>query len=240
MLWFVVCCLYTVRAETDFFSRKFGGAPYWRGPLLQFMCACRCLWARAGTLSGGTSRLFPPIHFSIHSLCRIHRRQCPVAPQFWTAPAAAKSTDLAIGDRAGVENLYSGCSGCGYYCPSWKCQIPLFKKLWKKFLVPQKKFLVPLSRQFCENLLAHPRRRLMHQGHQHLKRLGIHRQAKDPFTHFLRGVPMSENGRSSDCYCFLFNDMFLMTKVKKITVKSKVRNNNNLGREWLAGNLKTP
>lgn len=33
----------------------------------------------------------------------------------------------------------------------------------------------------------------------------------------------TENGRSSDCYCFLFNDMFMITKVKKITVKSKVR-----------------
>jgi len=31
-----------------------------------------------------------------------------------------------------------------------------------------------------------------------------------------------ENGRNSDCYCFLFNDMFLVTKVKKVASKSKV------------------
>uniref|UniRef100_A0A915EKL5 DH domain-containing protein n=1 Tax=Ditylenchus dipsaci TaxID=166011 RepID=A0A915EKL5_9BILA len=59
-----------------------------------------------------------------------------------------------------------------------------------------------LSRQFCENLLAHPRRKLVHEG---------------PLEYV-------ENGRTSDCYAFLFNDMFLITKIKKFAVKSKKNN----------------
>ena len=31
-----------------------------------------------------------------------------------------------------------------------------------------------------------------------------------------------DNGRPTDCYAFLFNDMFLITKTKKSSVKSKV------------------
>ena len=31
-----------------------------------------------------------------------------------------------------------------------------------------------------------------------------------------------ENGRISDCYAFLFNDMFLITKIKKVAVRTKV------------------
>ncbi|MCP9264296.1 Pleckstrin-likey domain-containing family G member 7 [Dirofilaria immitis] len=54
---------------------------------------------------------------------------------------------------------------------------------------------VALSRQFCENLLAHPRRKLIHEGH----------------------LDLVENGRTCDCYAFLFNDMFLLTKMKKCT-----------------------
>jgi hypothetical protein len=42
-----------------------------------------------------------------------------------------------------------------------------------------------LSRQFCENLLAHPRRKLVHEG---------------PLEYV-------ENGRVTDCYAFLFNDV---------------------------------
>ncbi|TKR93729.1 hypothetical protein L596_008134 [Steinernema carpocapsae] len=58
---------------------------------------------------------------------------------------------------------------------------------------------VALSRQFCENLLAHPRRKLIHEGH----------------------LEFVENGRITDCYAFLFNDMFLLTKTKKCAIKSK-------------------
>ncbi|KAK0425418.1 hypothetical protein QR680_009190 [Steinernema hermaphroditum] len=67
-----------------------------------------------------------------------------------------------------------------------RCYVPDFLK-------------VALSRQFCENLLAHPRRKLIHEGH----------------------LECVENGRTSDCYAFLFNDMFLLTKTKKCAVKSK-------------------
>ncbi|VDK58356.1 unnamed protein product, partial [Anisakis simplex] len=59
---------------------------------------------------------------------------------------------------------------------------------------------VALSRQFCENLLAHPRRKLMHEGH----------------------LEFVENGKTSDCYAFLFNDMFVLTKVKKCSTRLKV------------------
>ncbi|CAG9529760.1 unnamed protein product [Cercopithifilaria johnstoni] len=54
---------------------------------------------------------------------------------------------------------------------------------------------IALSRQFCENLLAHPRRKLILEGH----------------------LELVENGRTCDCYAFLFNDMFLLTKMKKCT-----------------------
>ncbi|GMT30796.1 hypothetical protein PFISCL1PPCAC_22093, partial [Pristionchus fissidentatus] len=60
---------------------------------------------------------------------------------------------------------------------------------------------VALSRQFCENLLAHPRRKLIHEG---------------PLT-------LVESGRLTDVYAFLFNDMFLLTKTKKCPSKIKVK-----------------
>ncbi|VDD87548.1 unnamed protein product [Enterobius vermicularis] len=56
-----------------------------------------------------------------------------------------------------------------------------------------------LTRQFCENLLAHPRRRLVHEGH----------------------LEFVESGKTSDCYAFLFNDMFLLTKIKKVAPRLK-------------------
>ncbi|KHN77308.1 Pleckstrin homology domain-containing family G member 7 [Toxocara canis] len=59
---------------------------------------------------------------------------------------------------------------------------------------------VALSRQFCENLLAHPRRKLIHEGH----------------------LEFVENGKTSDCYAFLFNDMFVLTKVKKCATRLKM------------------
>ncbi|MFH4973818.1 hypothetical protein AB6A40_000527 [Gnathostoma spinigerum] len=58
---------------------------------------------------------------------------------------------------------------------------------------------VALSRQFCENLLAHPRRKLIHEGH----------------------LEIVENGKVSDCYALLFNDMFVLTKMKKGTTRTR-------------------
>uniref|UniRef100_F1L0L8 Pleckstriny domain-containing family G member 7 n=1 Tax=Ascaris suum TaxID=6253 RepID=F1L0L8_ASCSU len=58
---------------------------------------------------------------------------------------------------------------------------------------------VALSRQFCENLLAHPRRKLIHEGH----------------------LEFVESGKTSDCYAFLFNDMFVLTKMKKCATRLK-------------------
>ncbi|CAD5206637.1 unnamed protein product [Bursaphelenchus okinawaensis] len=66
-----------------------------------------------------------------------------------------------------------------------------------------------LSRQFCENLLAHPRRKLVHEG----------------------PLEFVENGKVSDCYAFLFNDMFLVTKIKKIGAKSKMKSNMSTTRQ---------
>nr|CAD2149967.1 unnamed protein product [Meloidogyne enterolobii] len=63
-----------------------------------------------------------------------------------------------------------------------------------------------VSKQFCENFVAHPRRKLLHEGY----------------------LEFIENGRNSDCYCFLFNDMFLVTKVKKVASKSKRNSNSGL------------
>ncbi|KJH53484.1 PH domain protein, partial [Dictyocaulus viviparus] len=60
---------------------------------------------------------------------------------------------------------------------------------------------VALSRQFCENLLAHPRRKLIHEGM----------------------LELVENGRTVDCYAFLFNDMFVLTKTKKCALKLKMK-----------------
>ncbi|KAK6055790.1 PH domain protein, partial [Cooperia oncophora] len=60
---------------------------------------------------------------------------------------------------------------------------------------------VALSRQFCENLLAHPRRKLIHEG----------------------PLELVENGRTVDCYAFLFNDMFVLSKPKKCATKLRVK-----------------
>ncbi|KAK6728848.1 hypothetical protein RB195_006112 [Necator americanus] len=62
---------------------------------------------------------------------------------------------------------------------------------------------VALSRQFCENLLAHPRRKLIHEG----------------------PLELVENGRTVDCYAFLFNDMFVLSKTKKCALKLRVKGN---------------
>ncbi|KAH7727514.1 Protein Y95B8A.12 b [Aphelenchoides avenae] len=66
-----------------------------------------------------------------------------------------------------------------------------------------------LSRQFCENLLAHPRRKLVHEG---------------PLEYV-------ENGRITDCYAFLFNDMFLITKPRKVATKTKKANSNTASKQ---------
>uniref|UniRef100_A0A7E4US73 Pleckstrin homology domain-containing family G member 7 n=1 Tax=Panagrellus redivivus TaxID=6233 RepID=A0A7E4US73_PANRE len=77
--------------------------------------------------------------------------------------------------------------------------------IWPPVLEMEPKTFIPdflktaLSRQFCENLLAHPRRKLVHEG----------------------PLEFVENGKCTDCYAFLFNDMFLITKIKKVAVKSK-------------------
>ncbi|CAI4221231.1 unnamed protein product [Auanema sp. JU1783] len=60
---------------------------------------------------------------------------------------------------------------------------------------------VALSRQFCENLLAHPRRKLIHEG----------------------PLELVENGKTTDVYAFLFNDMFVLSKTKKCASKLKVK-----------------
>ncbi|VDK85827.1 unnamed protein product [Litomosoides sigmodontis] len=71
---------------------------------------------------------------------------------------------------------------------------PSIVELETRTFIPE--FLrIALSRQFCENLLVHPRRKLIHEGH----------------------LELIENGRTCDCYAFLFNDMFLLTKMKKCT-----------------------
>uniref|UniRef100_A0A914Q6C8 DH domain-containing protein n=2 Tax=Panagrolaimus TaxID=55784 RepID=A0A914Q6C8_9BILA len=77
--------------------------------------------------------------------------------------------------------------------------------LWPPVLEMEPKTFIPdflkgaLSKQFCENLLAHPRRKLVHEG----------------------PLEFVENGKITDCYCFLFNDMFLITKTKKAATKTK-------------------
>ncbi|CCD73555.1 Pleckstrin homology domain-containing family G member 7 [Caenorhabditis elegans] len=77
---------------------------------------------------------------------------------------------------------------------------PNISDLEPKSYVPD--FLrVALSRQFCENLLAHPRRKLIHEG----------------------PLELVENGRTVDMYAFLFNDMFVLTKTKKCASKLKVK-----------------
>ncbi|RCN37941.1 hypothetical protein ANCCAN_16154 [Ancylostoma caninum] len=76
---------------------------------------------------------------------------------------------------------------------------PSIVELEPKSFVPD--FLkVALSRQFCENLLAHPRRKLIHEG----------------------PLELVENGRTVDCYAFLFNDMFVLSKTKKCALKLRV------------------
>ncbi|KAK5983311.1 Pleckstrin domain-containing family G member 7 [Trichostrongylus colubriformis] len=51
-----------------------------------------------------------------------------------------------------------------------------------------------------KNLLAHPRRKLIHEG----------------------ALELVENGRTVDCYAFLFNDMFVLSKTKKCPNKLRV------------------
>jgi len=75
---------------------------------------------------------------------------------------------------------------------------PCITELEPKSYIPD--FLkAALSRQFCENLLAHPRRKLIHEGH----------------------LESIEGNKMTDCYAFLFNDMFLLTKIRKTTAKIK-------------------
>ncbi|CAJ0924274.1 unnamed protein product, partial [Mesorhabditis belari] len=77
---------------------------------------------------------------------------------------------------------------------------PSIMELEPRTFVPD--FLkVALGRQFCENLLAHPRRKLIHEG----------------------PLELVENGRTVDVYAFLFNDMFLLTKTKRCASKIKVK-----------------
>ncbi|KAJ1361900.1 hypothetical protein KIN20_021278 [Parelaphostrongylus tenuis] len=77
---------------------------------------------------------------------------------------------------------------------------PSIFELEPKSFVPD--FLrVALSRQFCENLLAHPRRKLIHEG----------------------PLELVENGRAVDCYAFLFNDMFVLSKTKKCAMKLRMK-----------------
>lgn len=77
---------------------------------------------------------------------------------------------------------------------------PSIAELEPRCFVPD--FLkVALSRQFCENLLAHPRRKLIHEG----------------------PLELVENGRTVDCYAFLFNDMFVLSKTKKCATKLRVK-----------------
>uniref|UniRef100_A0A1I8AZP4 DH domain-containing protein n=1 Tax=Meloidogyne hapla TaxID=6305 RepID=A0A1I8AZP4_MELHA len=84
--------------------------------------------------------------------------------------------------------------------------------VWPSVIELEPKTYIPdflknaVSKQFCENFVAHPRRKLLHEGH----------------------LEFIENGRTSDCYCFLFNDMFLVTKVKKVATKSKRNSNSGL------------
>lgn len=72
-----------------------------------------------------------------------------------------------------------------------------------------------LSRQFCEHLLAHPRRRLVHEGN--LINIGTFWLRKRIYKAIL-----AENQRQSEVYAFLFNDMLLLTKTKKGQVRTRV------------------
>ncbi|CAD6184237.1 unnamed protein product [Caenorhabditis auriculariae] len=75
---------------------------------------------------------------------------------------------------------------------------PSISELEPKSFIPD--FLrVALSRQFCENLLAHPRRKLIHEG----------------------PLELVESGRTVDVYAFLFNDMFVLSKTKKCVKRGK-------------------
>uniref|UniRef100_A0A0K0EFV0 DH domain-containing protein n=1 Tax=Strongyloides stercoralis TaxID=6248 RepID=A0A0K0EFV0_STRER len=81
---------------------------------------------------------------------------------------------------------------------------PSIMELDSKSFIPE--FLKTiLSRQFCENLLAHPRRKLIHEGSITLVETG---------------------GKLVDSYAFLFNDMFLLTKLKKSNGKIVKRGSN--------------
>uniref|UniRef100_A0AC35TWW6 DH domain-containing protein n=1 Tax=Rhabditophanes sp. KR3021 TaxID=114890 RepID=A0AC35TWW6_9BILA len=78
--------------------------------------------------------------------------------------------------------------------------------VWPNILELESKTFMPdflkniLNRQFCENLLAHPRRKLNHNGNLQI---------------------IESGGKLSDCEAYLFNDMFLMTKPKKTNAKAK-------------------
>uniref|UniRef100_A0A0N5CAV3 Pleckstrin homology domain-containing family G member 7 n=1 Tax=Strongyloides papillosus TaxID=174720 RepID=A0A0N5CAV3_STREA len=83
--------------------------------------------------------------------------------------------------------------------------------VWPNIMELDNKSFIPeflktiLSRQFCENLLAHPRRKLIHEGILTLVEAG---------------------GKLIESYAFLFNDMFLLTKLKKSNGKLVKRGSN--------------
>ncbi len=90
-----------------------------------------------------------------------------------------------------------------------------------------------MSRQFCDNLLAHPRRKLIHEGS--LAGIGIVvsalprlRTTGSTYVYFRCALRIhdekrsSENQKNVDFYAFLFNDMFLLTKIKKGTYRNRI------------------
>ncbi|VDP41476.1 unnamed protein product [Soboliphyme baturini] len=87
-----------------------------------------------------------------------------------------------------------------------KCYIPETLKL-------------TVSRQFCETLIAHPRRRLIHEGL--LSYIGLDSVSAD-LTAVIFTKNILENQKSTEVYLFLFNDMLLVTRIKKSNMLTKV------------------
>lgn len=134
------------------------------------------------------------------------RATSTAAKSGWSKGKRDRNRKQIVGDLAEYRGI--GCEELRSWC----------KFLHSFILIPSiLQFLkVALSRQFCENLLAHPRRKLIHEGPLTLVgQLNDEREERDQRSTL-------ESGRLTDVYAFLFNDMFLLTKTKKCPSKIKV------------------
>jgi hypothetical protein len=75
----------------------------------------QCLEKVLEQMNESLSEFFDLIQFKIMHNLRIHWWQCPMAAQFWTAPATSASNCVASSQWIGAENIHSRCNNKSIY-----------------------------------------------------------------------------------------------------------------------------